>query len=789
MEQFYAHIAEDGRTQTVTEHLRGSANRASNCLVDVGLGKSAFLAGLLHDVGKYTAAFQSYLREGDRSKRGSVIHTFQGCRYLLEQAENWTGDDATTAVYTAELLAYAVGAHHGQFDCVNELGKSGMQYRREKEDTFYSEAIANFYVQGNTSEEIRALFTQAMHEIDNILSRIELTYETNEAYCFEVGLLARLLLSAVIEGDRFNTAAFARNIAAPERDADMQSLWDDRLRFMEEKISQLPSDTSVNKARFAISDRCRAFAAKPTGIYRLCVPTGGGKTLSALRYALAHAKQYNKKRLLFISPLLSILEQNATVIRKYIGNDDMILEHHSNVVQTERNKEKLDERELLVQNWDTPIIITTLVQFLNCLFDGKTTSIRRFQALSNSVIVIDEVQTVPTKLLSLFNLAIRFLAEQCGATVVLCSATQPYLEGADQPLLPPPEDIVPYDPAIWDAFVRTQIWPMGSVRLEQLPDIIRTFMEETDSLLVICNRKDEAEFLFNQTKSMDYYSYHLSASMCMQHRRDTVASVEKSLQRGEKTLCVSTQVIEAGVDISFRRVLRLTAGMDSVVQSAGRCNRNGESNTPCPVYVVNCTDESLGKLKDIQRGKTATISLLHSFSDSPDRFGNDLASDASIRYYYQQFYSDMSKGAQDYPLPKLQTTILDLNSENRKYVAKGGLELERLALRQAFKTAGDAFSVFEENTTDVIAPYGAGEHLISELCSDRCKMDAAYRASLLKQATAYTVSLYDYQRKQLGEKGALAQICDGYALALQGDYYDGHIGLKRDTTRLSFWEV
>lgn len=789
MEQYYAHIAEDGREQTVAEHLRGAANRASSCLADIGLAKSAFLAGLLHDVGKYTAAFQSYLKGGDRSKRGSVIHTFQGCRHLLELAENCTGEDTVTAVFTAELLAYAVGAHHGQLDCVNEFGKSGMQYRREKEGIFYSEAITNFYKQGNTSEAVRTLFTQAMHETDVILSRIEMTYETDEAQCFEVGLLARLLLSAVIEGDRFNTAVFAQNIAAPERDTDMQSLWDDRLRFMEQKLSQLPSDTSLEKARSAISDRCRAFAAKPTGIYRLCVPTGGGKTLSALRYALAHAKQYNKKRLLFVSPLLSILEQNAAVIRRYIGNDDMILEHHSNVVQTEQNKEKLDERELLVQNWDAPIIITTLVQFLNCLFDGKPTSIRRFQALCNSTIVIDEVQTVPTKLLSLFNLAVRFLSEQCGATVILCSATQPYLEGANQPLNPPPEDMVPYDPSIWNAFIRTQILPMGSARLEELPAIIQSIMDEADSLLVVCNRKDEASFLFEQTNSPSMSCYHLSAAMCVQHRRDTVEAIKGSLLRKEKTLCVSTQVIEAGVDISFHCVLRLAAGMDSVVQSAGRCNRNGESDSLCPVYVVNCSDENLGKLEDIRRGKMATISLLHSFGDSPARFSGDLASDASIRYYYQQFYSDMNRGAQDYLLPTLQTTMLDLLSENRKYTAAGGPELENCALRQAFKTAGEAFSVFEENTTDVIVPYGAGVQLISDLCSARCAEEAGYRASLLKQAAAYNISLYNYQRKQLEEKGALVQLCDGYALALREDYYDDRFGLKMNAMGQSFWEV
>ena len=484
------------------------------------------------------------------------------------------------------------------------------------------------------------------------------------------------------------------------------------------------------------------------------------------------------------------MEQNAEVIRKYVGDDSLILEHHSNVVQTEQTREQLDERELLLQSWDAPMIITTLVQLLNCMFDGKTSSIRRFQALCNSVIVIDEVQTVPTKLLSLFNLAIRFLAEQCGTTVILCSATQPYLEGADHPLLPSPESIVPYDPTVWKAFARTRLHSLDSRRLEELPELVRALMEDVDSLLVVCNKKDEAAFLLEQTKSVDYASYHLSASMCMQHRRDTVAALKASLDRKEKTLCISTQVIEAGVDISFQRVLRLMAGMDSIVQAAGRCNRHGESSSPCPAYIVNCSDEHLGKLPEIQRGKTATISLLHAFGGSQDRFHGDLASDAAIQYYYKSFYSDMSVGAQDYPLPKMQTTILDLISENRKYTAKRGSELESFVLWQAFKTAGQAFSVFDENTIDVLVPYKAGVQLITELCSARCAKDPTYRDYLLKQATGYTVSLYDYQRKLLEEKGALYQVCDGYALALQPEYYDENsVGLKMDGNSLSFLGV
>ena len=787
--QYYAHISQDGDRQTVMEHLRGTAEQASLCLTAVGLESSAYLAGLVHDLGKFTETFQDYLEAGDSSMRGSVIHTFQGCRYLLEQVSANSELDDFAQQYTAELLAYAVGAHHGLFDCVNDAGTVGMQYRREKENICYHEAVSAFCSLGITHKEIQNLFSLATKEIDRIVLRIEQIYDRDDEFSFEIGCLARLLLSAVIEGDRYDTAAFLNQMRESKCKGDMRPIWRSRLQFMEGKLTQLPVNNPIAAARTSLSNQCKAFAEQPQGIYRLNIPTGSGKTLSSLRYALAHAERYNLKRVILASPLLSILEQNAAVIHEYIGDDSIILEHHSNVVLSEQTSEQLDERELLIQNWNTPIIITSLVQLLNCMFDGKTSSIRRYQALCSSVIVIDEVQTVPTKLLSLFNLAIRFLAEQCGTTVILCSATQPYLEGICHSLFPAPKDIVPYDPMIWKVFARTRLHPLGNQRLEELPELIRSLMKDTDSLLVVCNKKDEAYSLLEQTKSKDYISYHLSASMCTQHRRDTVAALRNSLTRKEKTLCISTQVIEAGVDISFQCVLRLAAGMDSVVQAAGRCNRNGEAKNVCPVYIVTCTDERLGKLQDIQRGKTATISLIHAFHNSSASFHNDLASDIAIKYYYKAFYADMDCEAVDYPLPKLSTTVFDLLSENKKYVANASKKIEGCALRQAFKTAGQAFNVFDENTIDVLVPYGEGKQLISQMCGSKAATDISYCDSLLQQAASYTISLYEYQRQKLEEKGGLFQVCNGCAFALLPEYYDDQVGLKLDGTNYSFWEV
>ena len=789
--EYYAHKREtaDGQIvwQTVWAHLTGAAQRAAECLRPVGLENAAYLAALLHDIGKFTAAFQQYLAAGERSARGHVIHSFHGCRYLLEQFHQ--EDDSVRSIMASELLAFAVGAHHGLFDCVDPTRRVGLKYRSEMQGISYEESVQGFFSQEISQQETERLFSSAAEEIDRILEQLEEGYADDQAYCFTVGLLARLLLSAVIEGDRQDTAAFMDGLIPQTLPEDMTPIWSARLRYLEEKLQRFSGDGAIARARRQISETCRAFAEKPPGIYRLNVPTGGGKTLSSLRYALAHAKQFGKKRLIFTSPLLSILEQNAGVIREFVGDDRLILEHHSNVVQTKDTQDALDERELLVQSWNAPIILTTLVQLLNTMFGGKTTSIRRFQALCDSVIVIDEVQTVPVKLLSLFNLAIQFLSEQCRATIVLCSATQPCLEQAEHPLRRTPEDIVPYDETLWAAFRRTELQQSGGRRLDELPELIRAQMEMTDSLLVVSNKKSEAAYLLEHTRSAEYRSFHLSAAMCMQHRRDVLSELQAALARGEKVLCIATQVIEAGVDISFGAVLRFTAGMDSIVQAAGRCNRNGESETPRPVYAVNCTDEKLGALRDIQRGKDATLALMDAFRAAPERFDGSLFSDASIRYYYCALYRDMAAGEQDYYIQEQKTTLLDLMALNEKYADERCPDASDFFLRQAFKTAGKSFSVFEEDTTDVLVPYGDGRQLVAELCSERCRYDAAYRAAVLKKLSQFSVSVYQYQKKQLEKVRALVPVCGGCALVLAEGYYDADIGLTAEQNSLEFWEV
>lgn len=799
--EFPAHICvrEDGTQdiQTVAEHCRGAARYASACLSGMGLSNAAYLAGLLHDLGKATAQFQAYIKRaanGEDVKRGAVVHTFAGVRMLLEQYHG--PEPASFDDIACELLAFAVGAHHGSFDCVGEARTSGFQHRLLSHDDEYRESMRNFLCGCAGQEEIDRLFHASCLELTEVFEKLQdrLCQNAESAWQelpFYIGLTARLLLSAVIQGDRRDTAEFMTGIARPAFPRDIRPIWEARLRHMEQRLGQFPSETEIQKARQQISNQCRAFAEQPGGVYRLNVPTGAGKTLSSLRYALAHAAKWNKARIIFTAPLLTILEQNAQIIRDYVGDDSIILEHHSNLVRAKEDPEQLDVRELLAEDWSAPIVITTLVQLLNTLFGGKTASIRRFQALSNSVIILDEVQTVPAKMLTLFNLAVNFLSEICGATVVLCSATQPCLEKTAHPLARVPKDMVPYDPALWKAFRRTQIQNAGHMRLEDIPAFALEILEDADSLLIVCNKKDEAAYLYRNLSDSGFYCCHLSAAMCPAHRRAALAALQAALAAGEKTVCVSTQVIEAGVDISFERVIRLSAGMDSVIQAAGRCNRNGQQAGPAPVYLLQCQNENLARLPDIQRGKDATSELLAQYRQRPERFQNDLSSDEAIGYYYHRLYQGMPDGSQDYAVKGKHYTIFSLLADNGYFADDRAEAYGAFFLNQAFQLAGRLFQVYDEDSLDVIVPYGEGREIIADLGSDRARRDFAYRQSCLDRAKGYTVSLYQYQRQQLEQNHGLLPVRDDddSVWVLAEGFYDGETGFSPKGTAEQFWEV
>lgn len=767
--------------QTAAEHCRQTAKYAQDALASIGLKTAAFLAGLLHDCGKFTQAYEEYLRKavhGIPVQKGSVNHTFAGVRYLLQ---NFHSENISVSDIGCELIAYAAGAHHGLFDLANATERDGFTHRLNA-PIEADEAIKNFLEQCAPPKELEHLFQQSLLELENcFVQLLPLAQNKQPELCFYLGLLARLLLSSVIDGDRRDTVEFMLQKKQHRLHPDRTKCYRSALATLEQKLQTFSADTPIQRARRSISDACYHMAQEPGGLYALNVPTGAGKTLASLRCALAHSIAHHKQRIFFVMPLLSIIEQNSAAIQSAIGDPSLILEHHSNVVRETGSPEELSRQELLTENWDAPITITTLVQFLETLFSGKTSAIRRFQSLCSSVIVIDEVQTVPTNMLTLFDLAVNFLVKVCGATVVLCSATQPSLEKVDHPLFCTPQPIVPYDNVLWQIFSRTKIIDAGAMKLSQLASFIQKQLLQTNSILIICNKKATSTKLYTVVKELQIGKcYHLSASMCIAHRRYTMEDMKRGLNNpAEKTVCVSTQVMEAGVDVSFGCVIRLTAGMDSVVQAAGRCNRNGEAGHEAPVYIIRCLDEQLTYLREIQNTQNATEELLAEYRQHPEQFSKNLSSDEAIAYYYHRLYLGMKEGYQDFSLPDINTTIFKLLSENRERVTESS---RRFFMQQAFDTAGKRFRVFDTDTIDVLVPYGKGREIITALGSEKAAHDMGYLLELTRQAKPYTIALFSYQQKALLEKGAIYTVCNGTFYVLQPEYYHDQIGLTMEGT-------
>ena len=767
--------------QSVFEHCENVANYSCDNLQDIGMPNMAYVAGFFHDLGKYTDGFREYIEKASKGEpvvRGSVNHTFAGVRYLISKYHNCEDMYLKVAI---ELIAYAVGSHHGLFDVIDGNGKHGIEYRLCKDGIAYDEAIAN--AQNSISEQIVSDIEEMigktageMHSkitLINDLIKSGSNKDSTEAL-FYISLLARMLLSALIDADRRDTAEFMEDkLNLINED---EKFWDENIRFFEEKLQKsfVDNKSPINKSRSVLSDLCKDAAANPSGIYRLNIPTGAGKTLDSLRYALHHANIYGKKRIIYVMPLLAIIEQNAAIIREFIKNGNAVLEHHSNVVM-DNDDECLEKYSLLIENWNSPIIVTTLVQLLNTLFSGKTSSIRRMHSLANSIIIFDEVQTVPNRMLTLFNLACNFLDKVCNTTILLCSATQPSLNKVNHPIHAGVRDLLQINPSILEPFNRVKLVNAGAMGYEEIVKFINEKITAVDSLLVVCNTKVEAQQIFKDIRGDDEKDvYHISAGLCKEHRMDVLNHINQALQKiGEsrkKVICISTQVVEAGVDISFACVIRLQAGMDSIVQSAGRCNRHGELNKLATTYIIDYKNEPLSKLTEIQGGKIATHAVLKKKST----FGN-LLSDKAINYYYESLYSNFTIDYPDYNLKDVGTSIYELLSDN-KHNIQGCNQVNKYYLRQSFKEAGDKFNVFDSDTLEVIVPYKDGQNIIAELCSERAKNDLGYARSLIRKAAGYTVSLYHYQVEKIKSNNGIKYFRDLGIYILNPEFYDKRIG-------------
>lgn len=769
---YFAHKTESGKTQTVKEHCTNVAEMAKSFAESVSLSHTAYLAGLYHDVGKCSNAFQSYLDQNEdinatnltRFKRGDIDHSYAGGKYLYEHCT--TGDPVS--VITAELLAIVIGSHHGTRDLLKLDGEDVFSKRLLK-DSYYVEiekACEEEFLQEN---ELKKEFSLVCAEIDQTFKTIQSQFKTNRHSYY--GMVTRLLLSMVIDADRTDTMLFSqeKSISKP---ANSKMIWIQIQEKLNDRLTQFPKTNDMAQWRSDISDQCYAFAEHSPGLYQLIVPTGGGKTLASLRYALEHAIRYQKDRIFYIAPFNSILEQNCSVLRDIIQDDALILEHHCNVEDSD------EAYELLAQTWDCPLIATTMVQFLNTLFSHKTTAIRRMHRLSNAIIIIDEIQSLPIKCIGLFNLAMNFLTKICGSTVILCSATQPIL---DQIKIAPidfsqPKSMLKHVDNDFIKFKRTEIRDMTNppYSYEEAAKLIEEKGKENNNALVIVNTKKSAKALYDILKKTQIKGCgalcklkHLSTNMCPAHRKEVLDEIKVSLQKNEPVICIATQLIEAGVDISFRCVIRSLAGLDSIAQAAGRCNRNGDEEIR-NVYVLRLKDESLKKLPEIVEAQYATGEVFRMLTK-----GEDLISPKAINSFYEKYYYTQ-EDQMSYIIPKEKTTILDVLSHNNKAREAHKLNFDENPqhfFNQGFKTAGESFHVIDDNNTGIIVPFNdEAKEIILEL--------STYGGTnMLKSAQKYTVAVLPYFLEELKKLDAIYMPGNCGVWVLREEYYEKDIGI------------
>ena len=509
----------------------------------------------------------------------------------------------------------------------------------------------------------------------------------------------------------------------------------------------------------------------------MVVPTGGGKTLSSLRFALHYCKQHQKERIFYIAPFMSILEQNSDVWKEIIG-EESFLEHHSNMMSSMQSDEELAEYELRTEKWDKPVIATTLVKFLNTLFSGRMDSLRRMHRLCNAVIIIDEVQDVPAKCVNLFNLAMNFLSKIGNSCIVLCSATQPVFEKTEYELLLDRKENSMTGNYEKDFLVlkRNRLVPQlieGGYSFEEAVCYCKQKLEQNGSVLFIVNTKKTALELYEGLKGIvdeGYKVIHLSTYLCPESRRQKIGEIKQYLSSGRPVVCVTTQLIEAGVDVSFPCVIRSVAGLDNAVQAAGRCNRNSEWEKCCEVFLINLKEEQIGQLKDIAGAQKITKEMIRNETIS------DLLDVAALRLYYEKYFR-MRKDELSYDIVDLgiKTDLLNLMSEN---TVRWNLHRDRSRSSwyhaQALKTAGKAFRVIDVETIPVLIPYDSNaEELISQLRTD---IPAWEYIKLIREAQKFMIEIYPNMEKKLLEMHAIEKMpCGCYAL--RKEFYEADTGI------------
>lgn len=730
---FLAHVRQDDHGQwlehSLEEHLRGVATLADSFASAFSAGDWANLAGLWHDLGKYRESFQCYIRSASgydadahiETAPGKVDHSTAGALYAIERMKG-----------LGRILAYLIAGHHaGLPDWQSAERPSASLANRLQQSGLLADALAK---KAPPAEILNAPLPTS-----------------NPGSERDHALWIRLLFSCLVDADFLDTEQFM----TPEKfklRGQYPALTELEPRFATHMamLSSKVADTPVNQMRALVLERCQTAAEQPPGLFSLTVPTGGGKTLASMAFALRHAQRHGKRRILYVIPYTSIIEQTAEVFRQVFGAD-AVLEHHSNF---DSEKENLRSR-VACENWDAPVIVTTNVQFFESLFAARPSRVRKLHNILDSVVILDEAQLLPPDFLTPILGVICQLSRYYGVSLVLCTATQPALssyrgfdfrfDGLDN-VREIVGDVTTVH-TLHQNLRRATIHLPTDFNVPTAWEMLAAELEQHPRVLCIVDRRDDARILHGL---LPPDTIHLSGLMCGQHRSDVIANIKQRLQNSSDPLrVISTQLVEAGVDLDFPVVYRALAGLDSIAQAAGRCNREGRLLSLGRVVVfVPPTQPPAGHLR---QACDAGRQILQ-------RLPSDPLAPALFTEYFKSIYWRKGNEGLD------RKSILPLLKNNQR-------------MEFSFRTAADQFQLIAETQSPVLVRYGASVDLLERLNHSHDGLER----KLLRQLQRYVVNIPSRIHRRLLAEGAIAERQPGVYVEV-APLYDPAIGLRVEQT-------
>ena len=725
--------------ESVHTHLCEVSDMAAEFARVFGAESWGRLAGLAHDLGKYSDAFQDrILRNGH-----SVDHSTAGALTLLQQCHN-------------DYLAYCVAGHHGGLpNGATEIGATRNSLSARIANALAGE-IPDFQAYTQEIEKFTPIrFSPDMEK--------SLRSRSPKDVAFFLQAYTRMIYSCLVDADYLCTERFMNNGAH-------EGLHYDSLEIINEKLETklagfYPPQTPINQARCGVLDDCLKASINTRGVYTLTAPTGSGKTYALMRFALNHAIKNSMHRVICVEPYTSIIEQNADVYRDVLGSEN-VLEHHSNCDFFDKsdNVDGLGARlRYASENWDAPVIVTTNVQLFESLFANKPSRCRKLHNIAGSVIVLDEAQMIPTDYLLPCVKMLAELVKSFGCTVVLCSATQPALDPYFEDEGLPAQEIISDIDGLFEALARVTYEVAGSLSDADLADALA----QHDQALCIVNSRRQARELFDLLRASRGGNgvYHLTTMMYPDHRKQVLKEITQRVRSGEPCLVIATSLVEAGVDLDFPVVYRALCGVDSLVQAAGRCNREMKRSREESIVTVFDSSEDYRIPRDLdQRSAIARGLLERADAEAPPK----LDSIEMVEAYFRDLYQVRGRS--------------ELDAQNVISAASPGKKV-RGVVNIPFELVADKVKLINEGSHSIVIPTADSEASITALrngYATRFDMRVLSRSS---------VNVYDADLRVLDESGAIEAAAEGLYILLDQDRYKEDIGLDSSAAGGSglFW--